>query len=199
MKETLSDRLISIWAIQDALLQAYRNIYLFFTAILLAFGWGLLYFLLSSNMALPKLILTGLGVFGIGILGIYIIKQWKQVTEKRGNDVSFLQKQLIYLENKEQIGVLCHNSCTLDFISIKDTNEFSVVTTFKNFENSTSEIQNKILLQFEISAFISNGTIIDTSTRETFNKWLPLYCYLVWIIYGLLFFYDIYFRLNLSC
>ncbi|MBI5417789.1 hypothetical protein HZA55_07580 [Candidatus Poribacteria bacterium] len=183
IKEMLCNKLISIWTIQDALLQAYRSIYITSISILYAFAVVLLILPLGTKIPGLPLSITWLGI-AIGVIGIFIFFQWIMVTDKRGHDVKFIQNQLMYCEKKQQIVIIDVDTNKLvkpDLVEINADMEIPIVTTFKNFENMNLDKQKKILSDYNIGSevLISKETN-DISTRETLQRRFPFFWGILW-------------------
>ena len=177
--EKTCNKLISIWAIQDALLQAYRLIYIASISILYLFA--------SVLLTLPNKH-GGLGIL-VGILGLFIIWQWREVTAKRGHDVTFIQNQLMYCETEGKI-VNINKDGVPSLISVESDDDtlIQVVTTFKNFENMKKGGQKIILSDYNIGKeVIHTRQTIDGGTRTILQEYFILFWVVIWLILTIFF------------
>ncbi|MCD4778097.1 MAG: hypothetical protein K8R12_03925 [Desulfobacterales bacterium] len=83
------NQLISMWDIQDGLLQSYRSIFITSESILLAISTTIL----TSNVPYLSIILSGLGYF--------VLHMWKLICNARSLDVSFLQWLLLRIDRSD--------------------------------------------------------------------------------------------------
>ena len=80
------NQLISMWDIQDGLLQSYRSIFITSESILLAISTTIL----TSNVPYLSIILS--------VLGYFVLHIWKSICNARALDVSFLQWLLLRID-----------------------------------------------------------------------------------------------------
>ena len=80
------NQLISMWDIQDGLLQSYRSIFVTSESILIAISAALL----TSNAPYLSIILS--------VLGYFVLHIWKSICNARALDVSFLQWLLLKID-----------------------------------------------------------------------------------------------------
>jgi hypothetical protein len=85
-KEAVYDRLISMWGIQDSLLQSYRNIFLTSQSVLLSVA------VFVAQGARPAL------AFLLALIGLPLVWLWHSIVTSRGYHVWFFHLHILRLE-----------------------------------------------------------------------------------------------------
>jgi hypothetical protein len=87
----LYDRLLALWNIHEMLLQSYRRIFITAQS-----------FIYAGAVAVAT---TSVPWFSIPfmVLGLLLVKHWRDICKSRGNDVWFIQLQILKLEDGQNI------------------------------------------------------------------------------------------------
>lgn len=113
-----TERAISIWAVQDSLLQSYRSIFLTSISIFAALA-------LSLKQSQEAIFLS----YFVSIFGLYVNILWINLTWERGQSVFFLQTLIRRYETAEASGV------DADDDEVPPANVFTMLRQFQDDSN----------------------------------------------------------------
>lgn len=170
MKTTDNDharnQLISLWAIQDSLLQQYRLIFIATETILV-----------SATAFIPKESFSWIFLFFIA--GLIVIFVWVFVCKFRGACVAFVQWMILRAE-KDLMKI---SRVTNE--SIIEINIMRPVTAFKEFQKNYGNKKYKntylLVLNDEFSGESFNS-LENSITRTIFEIGAPLFYGVIWIV-----------------
>jgi hypothetical protein len=180
------DELISMWGIQDALLQSYRSIFLTSQSIL--FG---IIAVIATKYPILALLLSPIGF-------CIVHKLWKPICKGRGYDVWFFHLQLLYYEKKRKFIKIIQEQETSDKKGEETCEEIrelegsnnekytiekckicsgniKLFDIFKNWQAIKPEEKEKFL---KYDTF--GKKLLESPTRKKMEEQLPNIFYVLW-------------------
>lgn len=89
--KTLYEHLIAMWNIHETLLQSYRRIFITAQSVIFAVAVAV------ASTSVPWFSLPFM------VLGLVLVKHWREICKKRGNDVWYFQLQILKLEDGQTV------------------------------------------------------------------------------------------------
>jgi len=171
LKERLIDRLISLWAIQESLLQTYRT--LFLASISFTYSASLV-ILFQDDCYLNKW-----AAYVLGILGCILTLYWEQISVARAKYVSFVQSEIMHVENNRFISISKKGEVKCVRLPAGLHGFPGLLTTFNRFGSIKERVEEKIA---EFNENYGLPAVGVDQTRKFLQKWFPVSFLSAWFI-----------------
>lgn len=158
MKEKIQE-LLTLWSIQDSLLQTYRTIFLTGESIILSIAAVIISLNSNAQFIFFKFSDNDLIFIALLLIGGIILYFWLITSRNRGFDVSYVQSKIIEIENGNEE-------------TNKPILEKGTLTDFKNWQNKGHDFKKQYLIGREFPR---------SKSRKIMEVHLPLAFALVWI------------------